>query len=109
MCNDEEESLNHLFLKCHFSRAVWHGSNLEIRTSESFNLSIKLWVEVCVLQNGPRKHDRMGILQSLFITLWSIWNHRNLVLHQGRVSNPMEVILTSQSLLCNYQEAFKNN
>ena len=41
LCNKEEESLNHLFLKCHFARVVWHGSNLEIRTSDSFNLSIK--------------------------------------------------------------------
>lgn len=109
MCNDEEESLNHLFLKCHFARAVWHGSNLEIRTSYSFTLSIKQWVDFCVLQNDPRDNDRMGVLQSLFTTLWSIWNHRNLVLHQGKEPNPMEVILTSQSLLCRYQEAFKNN
>lgn len=97
-CNEEEESLSHLFLKCHFARAVWHGSNLEIRTSDCFSLSIIQWVETYVLQNNPRNPIRMGLLQSIFTTLWSIWNHRNLVLHQGKDPNLMEVLLTSQSL-----------
>lgn len=54
MCNDEEKSINHLFLKCHSARAIWHGSNLEIRTLDSFHLSIKQWVEVvcCRMTKG---------------------------------------------------------
>uniref|UniRef100_A0A7N2M942 Uncharacterized protein n=1 Tax=Quercus lobata TaxID=97700 RepID=A0A7N2M942_QUELO len=34
---------------------------------------------------------------------------RNMVLHQGKLPNPMEVVLTSQSLICKYQEAFQAN
>lgn len=34
---------------------------------------------------------------------------RNMVLHQGKLPNPMEVVLTSQSLICTYQEAFQAN
>ncbi|XP_050241346.1 uncharacterized protein LOC126690274 [Quercus robur] len=97
------------FLKCQFARAVWYGSNLKIRTSDSFNLSINQWVKFCVRQNDPRESTRLGILQSFFTTLWSIWNHRNQVLHQGKDPNPMEVLLTSQSLLCRYQEVFNNS
>ena len=33
MCNEEEETVNHLFLQCPFARAIWHGSSLGIRTS----------------------------------------------------------------------------
>ena len=49
----------------------------------------------------------MCYLQSLFTILWSIWTHRNWALHQGKIPNPIEVVLTSQSLICRYQEAFQ--
>ena len=48
----------------------------------------------------------MCFLQTLFTTLWTIWTHRNLVIHEGKQPNPLDVILTSQSLLCRYKEAF---
>ena len=34
MCNEEKESIDHLFLYCLFTRAIWYGSNLEVRTSD---------------------------------------------------------------------------
>ena len=30
-----------------------------------------------------------------------------MILHQGKAPNPMEVVLTSQSLICKCQEALK--
>ena len=47
-------------------------------------------------------------LQAVFTTLWSIWNHRNRVTHEGKTPNPLEVILTVQSIICRYKEAFSN-
>ena len=34
MCNEEEESLTHLFLLCPFTRACWHGTTLAIHSSD---------------------------------------------------------------------------
>lgn len=42
----------------------------------------------------------------MFTTLWTIWNHRNQVVHEGKCPNPIEIMLTSQNLLCRYQNAF---
>ena len=47
----------------------------------------------------------MHCLQAIFTTLWTIWTHRNLEIHEGKQPNPVEVVLTSQSLLCRYKDA----
>ena len=48
----------------------------------------------------------MDYLQVVFTFLWTIWNHRNLVTQEGKNPNPLEVILTSQSLFRKFKEAF---
>ncbi|KAL0001694.1 hypothetical protein SO802_015475 [Lithocarpus litseifolius] len=40
MCNEDEETANHLFLQCPFARAIWLGSSLGIRTSFSVTSSV---------------------------------------------------------------------
>ena len=66
-------------------------------------------MESTILGNASTDANRMILLQSMFTILWSIWNHRNLVLHQGKMSNPKEVILIAQSFICRYQEAFSTD
>ena len=44
MCDQDDETINYLFLLCSFFRAVRHGSNLAIRTSSSTDISIKQWI-----------------------------------------------------------------
>ena len=109
MCNEEEESIDHLFLYCPFARAIWHGSNIEVRTSDLIHNLVDFWLSSSILHNVNRDKDRMFFLQSLFTILWAIWNHWNKVLHQGKSPNPMEVMLTAQSLACRYREAFQKD
>ena len=47
----------------------------------------------------------MYYLQSNFTTLQTVWNHRNKVVHEGIIPNPLQVILTAQSLSCKYEES----
>jgi len=34
-------------------------------------------------------------MQNIFTTLWTLWFHRNMVVHEGKQPNPIEVILTA--------------
>ena len=51
----------------------------------------------------------MIYLQAIFTTLWTIWNQRNTLVHEGKQPNPTEVILTAQNLSCRYQETPTKN
>ena len=51
----------------------------------------------------------MIYFQAIFTTLWTIWNQRNTLVHEGKQPNPMEVILTAQNLSCRYQETPTKN
>lgn len=108
MCNDLEETDVHLFLSCNSARAIWHGTNLGFRTYALDFTSIDQWLSHCILSSKDLEQNRMGFLQAIFTTLWSDWNHRNMVLHQGLTPNPIEVILISVSLMCRYQDAFSH-
>ena len=83
MCNDLEETTVHLFLECICARAIWHGSNPGLRTSDMECTSIEQWLSQCIVSSSDLEQDRMCFLQTIFTTLWSIWNHRNMVLYQG--------------------------
>ena len=109
MCDEEEETTIHQFLNCPCARSIRHGSILGLRTSELQCNSVEQWLSQCIISSKALKHNRMNYLQVLFITLWSIWNHRNMVLNQGQIPNPIEVILISQFLTCRYQEAFNQS
>ena len=51
----------------------------------------------------------MIYLQAIFTTLWTFWNQRNTLVHEGKQPNPMEVILKAQNLSCRYQETPTKN
>ena len=95
MCDSEVESTSHLFLQCNFARVVWHGSALAIRTTELNTFSVKQWIWNYIKTNSITGSMKMELPQAMFTLLWSIWNHRNMVLHKGKVPNPMEVVLMS--------------
>ena len=109
MCDEMEESAVHLFLNCTCARAIWHGSNLGLRTSELEYTSAEQWLSQCIISSKDLEQSRMIYLQTIFTTLWSIWNHRNMVLHHGLIPNPIDVFLVSQSLICRYQKAFNHH
>ena len=99
-------NLPHLMIFCTFAKAVWHDTPLAVHTSDLRNISVQQWLGQILLRHKNLDQDNMKYLQGIFTTLRSIWTYRNLVVHEGKQPNPLEVILTVQSLVCRYAEAF---
>lgn len=107
-CNEEEESLTHFFLLYPFTRACWHGNTLAIHTSDLNNLFVQLWLKQLISRHDLRDLDSMYYLQDVFITLWTIWNYQNKVVHQGIIPNRMDVILIAQNFSCRYKDSLSS-
>uniref|UniRef100_A0A7N2MUY6 Reverse transcriptase zinc-binding domain-containing protein n=1 Tax=Quercus lobata TaxID=97700 RepID=A0A7N2MUY6_QUELO len=105
-CNEEDESTTQLFMLCPFTRACWHGLALAIHSFDFNNTIIQQWLTSLLNRYKKREVDSMEYLQAIFTTPWTIWNHRNRVVHEGINPNPMDVILTALSLSCRYKESF---
>ena len=71
-------------------------------------MSVVQWVGQILQLHKDMEQNNMLYLQGVFVTLWTIWTHKNLVVHEGKHPNPMEVTLTTQSLTCRYSEAYSN-
>ena len=84
------------------------GTTLAIQTSELRNISVQNWIRNLLNRHKRLDEVSMQYLQSVFTTLWTLWNHRNMVVHEGIQPNPIEVILTAQNLSCRYQNIFTN-
>ena len=108
MCNCEEESATHLFLLCHFARTCWHGSSLAVHTSDFIDILVQQWLINLINALNGNEEGSFEYMQYIFTTLWTIWFHRNMVVHEGKQPNPMEVILTAQTLSCRYKEVFSD-
>ncbi|XP_075663263.1 uncharacterized protein LOC142632818 [Castanea sativa] len=106
LCDADEESTSHLFMQCPFARACWHGSTLAIHSSDFRNISVQQLVKGLLSRYNFMDDEAMGYLQGIFTTLWAIWKHKNLVIHEGKIPNPMEVVLITQNLSCRYKEAY---
>ena len=59
------------------------------------NVSMQQWVGNLLDRHKKLEAESIIYLQAIFTTLWTIWNHRNTVVHEGKQPNPMEVILTA--------------
>ena len=82
-------------------------STLPIHTSDLSNTSLQIWLSNIILNFKQMDQVRMDYLRSVFTFLWTIWNHRNMVIHDRITPNPIEVILTAHTLPCRLKEAYE--
>lgn len=89
VCNKEDESLEHLFFQCKWTRSVLFGSSFSTRMDAvmvtNFN---RWWLQVVDPMNQVDKY----VIAKLCCTLWFIWKGRNAKVFETIDPNPKMVI-----------------
>ena len=83
LCEGSEESIQQVFLGCNFSRVVWYGSPLSLRTEFFDPSDVNHWLEACLQTGIDHPHVMKELTCSIVITLYVIWYVRNQVIFQG--------------------------
>ena len=73
ICEQKEETLEHLFLLCPWVRRSWFASPLGLRISEYDIKSIEEWIEGIMLQSD---HNADFVQVYVANHLWSIWKNK---------------------------------
>jgi len=94
LCDQEEETINHLLLHCVFARQVWfcvlQGLGLQVLAPQPDENSLDDWWENVINRvDGPVKK---GLNSIIILVAWSLWNHRNRCVFDGVQPNLREVI-----------------
>lgn len=93
LCNQEEETMNHILLHCVFTREVWTAvlhslGKLEWMPTTEVNLTD--WCR----DKGGRSKAMRSISAITILVLWQLWKHRNSVVFEGATPSKNNVILT---------------
>jgi hypothetical protein len=107
LCNNAIETQDHLFLHCDLARAVWFGAEIPILHLTQAAITVDIWVKDLLKQHTASQNDNFT-LQKILTLLWSIWFHRNQIMFEGKQPNPLEIVLTSNSLSNRFLQHFSN-
>jgi hypothetical protein len=85
LCDQEEETINHMLLSCVFARQIWYGIlqglHLQVLAPQMEDSSFEDW-----WQRVSSKVDRLvkeGLNSIIILVAWTLWNHRNHCVFDG--------------------------
>lgn len=99
ICFSEPETVEHAFLICHWTRAVWFGSMFKWNISADGLTSFPLWLlskVQLISQLDPKPENSLA---ALCTTVWGIWKTRNIVVFDFEAPNPRGTIIQIQQMI----------
>lgn len=85
LCDQAEETLDHLLVSCIFSRQVWfivlQGFGLQDLAPQVVELSIDDWL--ANISKRVSGQGQKGLNSIIILGAWSLWNHRNHCVFDG--------------------------
>ena len=108
LCNNAIETQDHLFLHCDLARVVWFGADINIRPITDTGTPVEQWLQALILMPSAANCNITHLHMTLTL-LWCIWFHRNQVNFDGKQPNPMDIILTTKSLMNRFLQSPTNS
>ena len=108
LCNNANETQDHLFLHCDLAKAIWFGADINIRPITDTGTLVEQWLQALILMPNAASCHTTHLHMTLTL-LWCIWFHRNQVNFDGKQPNPMNIILTTKSLMNRLLQSPTNN
>ncbi|KAJ1378991.1 Ribonuclease H-like superfamily [Sesbania bispinosa] len=105
ICSQEEESIDHLFLKCDWTRAFWFAAHPTLRPSVNHNSGFKEWLgEKLNLIKGLGEGS-LAASTELAFSLWNIWKTRNNFVFKDEIVDNERVISKNREDFSQYLSA----
>ncbi|KAF7835780.1 ribonuclease H [Senna tora] len=92
LCQQESESLDHIFITCPFARAIWFGSSLALHIEDFYSLNLIQCLSHWFLQAQQGTQQDLQDLQTKLICLHNIWQARNKFYMEGQQPSPLNTI-----------------
>ncbi|CAN6725118.1 unnamed protein product [Malus baccata var. baccata] len=91
VCNAVDETENHLFFRCRFSRIFWFSSPLHLNSHELEGYDfLDSWGKFQAGMKG--KENAEEICQEFAFGLWRLWKNRNDAVFKGLYRQPLDVM-----------------
>ncbi|XP_068329645.1 uncharacterized protein [Pyrus communis] len=102
VCGCQVESVDHVLRDCHVARAVWFR-DLGLRVDNGHGVNFLEWLANLHLQ-GSAAGFELGLM-----LIWSLWQHQNEILWNGKHLNPDELVLWTEGWLQEFQRCHKTD
>lgn len=91
ICEEENESIEHILFRCPWTKTVWIGSGKAFWTQTHPVVSADKWMEDLLCGSLAKETD-IDTVGALFQLCWAIWKARNEWVFNGIKPKPEEVI-----------------
>lgn len=105
-CGGEPETLNHLFLHCHFSKAFWFGSPISLRVDDLLALGVVDWFASFCRDALTMQDHRLTMVPWILTGFDIIWQARNNCVWKGMRADPSDCVTKQMAMMTRYNEAF---
>ncbi|XP_028773362.1 uncharacterized protein LOC114730445 [Neltuma alba] len=88
-----KEDVDHIFMRCSLSRAVWFGSTLKLKVEKVSPSSIQLWILSILVRSQQDYTGKVkAFLEWITCVCWCIYEHRREVIFHHEKPSPVKVL-----------------